>query len=420
MRPIRIISLVAALAAGVAPLSPLPAVAERAQPVEGRESLFQRVLTRRGAVLLETPDGAEIESPPPFTAYYVYGEEGNYTRVGNRIEDGALGYVSTEELVPWNTAIVATFNNRAAQDRGRELLFDSEDALKAVLQDEDVSSAIAFLRERAAAGNAPEGSGVLSIEPEEFVDVEENLYIMPILEDKAYRLPGRHRGKALRVASMSATPPVEGLTDEERAALLKDFKVEIAFVIDTTKSMQPYIQETRTAIRDFATRLEESDITGKFSFAIVAFRDSTELRPELEYVTRKVLDFSDASGVEAFLASLDEVQATSVSSQGFSEDSLAGLHTAINDLDWDDAAAKMIFLVTDASPREENRSGEATDLLEAEMQVLAEDQQKAIFTWHLQRPGTEFDHAAGEAAYGELSRFGDVDTYTPIPLGDPS
>ncbi len=226
-------------------------------------------------------------------------------------------------------------------------------------------------------------------------------------------LPGRNRGKILQIASMSARDEAPAVRDET----LKDFPVEIAFVIDSTRSMQPYIDEVRDAVAAFTEEVGSGPVGERMRFALVEYRDSTDLVPELEFVAETRLDFGPEATAEAFLGAIGQVQATDVSSQGFNEDALAGLHKAITELNWsEENGAKLIFLVSDAGPRFENLT--IADMMEQEMHALAEEKDIAISAWHLRTEGGAFDHASAETAYRELSSFGGIEAYNAVELGD--
>ena len=54
----------------------------------------------------------------------------------------------------------------------------------------------------------------------------------------------------------------------------------IVFIIDTTKSMKPYIDQTREIIRTVYDRLQKSPAKDKVAIAVVAFRSNVEKRPD--------------------------------------------------------------------------------------------------------------------------------------------
>lgn len=398
----------------------LPAVAtaqdSALQVSEDFEGLYRRALSRPGARLLDAPDGAELRQLPPFQIYYIYQQDADWTKVGTAVADAPAGYIATSEVLDWNTNIVATFNNRAAADRDRHMIFESRDKIVELLRQENVAGTSAVYRERAIAGSPMDGSGVIAMEPDAFVDLRDRFYILPILQaERGIRLPGRNKGNILQIAAMSANK--EPAFQQATAPDLSQMPIDIVFVIDTTRSMQPYIDETREAAQRFANDVAGTEASERMRFGIVEFRDNVALAPDLEYATRIALPLADTSDADAFVAAINEVNATQANSDGFNEDAMAGLHTAITELDWSEAGAKMIYLITDAGPRLEGTT--VPNLQLPEIRGLAEEKGIIISTWHLLTPGGTFDHDAASGDYRSLSQFGSQSTYEGIAQGEP-
>ena len=77
-RAILALLLLPALAAAQTPTAQPPAAQAPATPprhpllIEGKQSLYQRVIVRPGATLSARPDGAGATPVPGFTVFYVY------------------------------------------------------------------------------------------------------------------------------------------------------------------------------------------------------------------------------------------------------------------------------------------------------------------------------------------------------------
>lgn len=406
-----------ALTSGLVMMPESLAAQERALPVsEEMQLLYRRALSRPGAVLLETPGGAALRDLTPFEVFYIYEQDANWTKVGTAVEGAVAGYVATEQVLDWNTNIVATFNNRVAAERDRHLIFESRDDIVDLLSQEDVVSTAGSYREAAVAGTPITGSGVISVEPETFISLRERFYILPILEaERNLRLPGNNRGSMLQIAAMSANKDLA--VQPATASDLSQMPIDIVFVIDTTRSMQDYIDRARDAARVFANEVAGTEISDRIRFGIVEFRDNVALAPDLEYAAQIALPLSDTSTAAAFVEAIDEVNATTANSDGFNEDALAGLHMAINDLDWNDAGAKMLYLITDAGPRSTETS--LPDIQLDQIIDIASEKQIIISTWHLQTAQGSFDHDTAGSIYSRLSQFGNVSTYEAIDQGNP-
>lgn len=389
---------------------------DRALPVSVEmDTLFRRALSRPGAVLLDAQGGTVLRELSPFEVFYIYEQTPEWTKVGSAVEGAPQGYIATPEVLDWNTNIVTTFNNRAVAGRDRHLIFDSREKLVELIGQEDVSSVSAAYRDSAIIGSPLEGSGIVSIEPDEYVDIRDRLYIIPILEaERSVRLPGKNRGNILKIASMSLPEDSGQQTSEVD---LSQMPIEVVFVIDTTRSMQPYINGVQSAAADFAQRIEGTAASERIRFGLIEYRDNIELAPGLEFVTDIALALSETSDVSAFVDAIGQVEATTANSDGFNEDALAGLHVAINDMNWSGQGAKFIYLITDAGPREENTTIE--NMRPAQIRDLATERNIAIFTWHLLTSNGAFDHGSAGDIYRQLSQFSTANVYTPIDQGDP-
>ncbi len=397
-----------------------PAAAQARQPLrlDDSQTLFQRILTRPDAPIAAAPGGDPTESFPPFVMFYVYGEQtvgdATFLEVGRTISQGAEGWMPKERTIEWRQAVVVGFTNPA--NRERALLFRSPESMQEALSGEDVLSYLAHLREQASEGTLDADSPVISIEPAEFVDIETNFYTLPIIQFSDIRLPNHMPAKLLKVASLSErevpkTPP------PSREELLRDYKVGVVFVIDTTKSMAAYIEEVRDAVAALKERLSSYEEAERIRFGLIGFRDNTTLAPELEYVTRTYLPLNEDGTADRFLAAIGEMEVASANSVGFNEDAMAGVAAALRDTDWAPFGGRYVILITDAGPRPPGPDAAMGMLAVPEIQNEAERNNTVIYTMHLETPEGAFDHESASATYRQLSRFGDVETYYGIADG---
>ena len=124
-------AVLAALAAG------WPAAAQqRPMLMEGTETVYQRVLTRPGAPMSVTPDGPATKQYPAFQPLYVFAREDGWIEVGPSSAAAPEGWVPADRVVDWRQNIVAAFTNPAG--RQRQALFGTEQALRALMEDEAV------------------------------------------------------------------------------------------------------------------------------------------------------------------------------------------------------------------------------------------------------------------------------------------
>src|SRR5262245_22508703 len=338
----RVVTTVAMIAAVLA----LAGAASAQQPspgprapllMEGKKTLFQRVLTRPDTKPCDKPDGTAGSVLPPMSALYVYARQtvgGNvWLEVGGGSDGRTLGWVKAIDTVPWRQTLTLAVTNPAGRERA--LFFRERDKLQAVLEANDRAQQAKKLRDQiAGGGNLPAGFPVISIEPNTHIDIARQFYLLPILEASEAYLSNNIKVRMLRVASITlqkeGEDPLKPKVRQNLYDSLKNFKLGVVFVVDTTTSMQPYLDRAREAARRFYDQIERAGL--KASYGLVAFRNNTTKTPGLEYLTKVFVQPKEALDGKAFFDKLKELKATTVSSHAFDEDSIAGLKAAIDDI----------------------------------------------------------------------------------------
>lgn len=415
-----IASCVVLLVPMVVPVVAVAQGAERPLLVEGRKTVYQRVLTRPGALSYPNPGDAATRGYPAFQPLYIYDVQPGWFQVGPSISGGATGWVQAGSVVPWKQNIVAAFTNRAG--RQRQFLFESEEQLRQMMEHETLRETQTRMLAEVAAGTVPETRGIVAVEPPEYVNIVDQLYLMPILDFVQDLHPLNYEENLLmKVASV----PLREATEPARAQA-DSFDAGIVFVFDTTQSMEPYIQRTQAAVEQIVADLQGTEIGKRVQFGVVAFRDNNKTTPELEYRTRTLLPLQrrqDQTPVVATIRAATRV--AQINSPGFNEDSLAGVEDAVDLTDWsgggrDPFDARIVILITDAGPKDVRDPNARTQIGAKELQRDAQDKGVAIMTLHLQTPaGGEAQHAYAAAQYRDLSRFHEDTFYYGIENGSP-
>jgi serine/threonine-protein kinase PpkA len=329
--------------------------------IEGKKTLYQRVLIRPAAVSFDSVkslgDYSRATKLVQFSVYYVYEkleENGKFfylCGLGTKGEN--LVWIEEDSVAQLNQSMVAVLAERAGRN---QILFFKEDHLSTLL-DISASSGIGENLDRLASEfqtylvnkeMAPPNFPLAGAEPSAASGaiVEEKFYIMPIFEN--VRSEYSDDLQYLRVGTIDpgeSDAMVDTLQEEEQPP-----KIGVVFVIDTTKSMGPYIEACRVISRSIYDMILKDKNVDNISLAFVAFRSSVEARPEIEYTTKVISDFTSAQDRNSFDKSLSQVTATEVSTHSFNEDSFAGLNTAINDLNWEPLNGGVLILLTDAGP----------------------------------------------------------------------
>lgn len=403
---------------------PADAVAQQRKPLllEGTQTIYQRVLTRPGTIGHAAANGPVQTTYPAFQPLYVFAREGDWLEVGPSPNAAPEGWVQENGTVPWKQNIVGAFTNSAG--RSRQLLFDTQGDLDWLMNHEALRDIQERLVAEASAGVINGENGVVSVEPQEFVNIKDELYLMPILDFTEALHPLTYdEVLMMQVASVPKQKDTSGA--QELQGETSAFDVGIVFVLDTTQSMQPYIAATQRVLQNTIRQIEGTEIGELVNFGVIGFRDNIAAVPDLEYRTKTLMDVDRRSDQTPVLAAIG--QATDVAqanSPGFNEDSLAGVEDAIDKIDWDltkadgdKIDARYVILVTDAGPKDPRDPNARSEIGTVELQKDAEGRNIVIMTLHLKTPNGSGNHAYAAGKYRELSRFAGREYYFPIEGG---
>ncbi|MFY2607454.1 vWA domain-containing protein [Achromobacter ruhlandii] len=407
----------------------LASVAHAAPPLlqEGKKTLYQRVLTTPGCALHDAPGGAAGAVQPTFSRFYVYASRDvggkAWIQIGPDSFGKTLGWLDRSCTVDWKMQMSLAFTNPAGRDR--TLFFKDRPALDSVLNAIDPVEKIAPTRlQLKTKGQAP---GIVAQEPELFVDMAKNFYLLPILGGEEVMTEQNVRVRVLNVASVSAGNAADAAkagqdqsTEQERTKQIKEFSAAVVFVIDSTVSMDPYIERTREAVKKVYAKVEAERLGDKVKFGLVAFRSSTKAVPGLEYVSKIYADPNKIKDGADFMSKVADLKQAKVSSSLFDEDAYAGVMDAINSIDWRPYGARYVVLITDAGAIEGTDKLSSTGMSASQVRLEAAKPGVAIYTLHLKTPAGVKNHAHAEAQYRNLSTYGgtNLSLYYPVNAGD--
>lgn len=407
----------------------LASMAHAAPPLlqEGKKTLYQRVLTTPGCALYDAPEGKAGAVQPTFSRFYVYASRNaggkDWVQIGPDSFGKTLGWLDRSCAVDWKMQMSLAFTNPAGRDR--TLFFKDRPALDAVLNAIDPVEKIAPTRlQLKTKGQAP---GIVAQEPELFVDMAKNFYLLPILSGEEVMTEQSVRVRVLNVASVSAgstADPAKAAqdqsTEQERTKQIKEFSSAVVFVIDSTVSMDPYIERTREAVKKIYAKVEAENLGDKVKFGLVAFRSSTKAVPGLEYVSKIYADPNKIKDGADFMSKVADLKQAKVSSSLFDEDAYAGVMDAINSIDWRPYGARYVVLITDAGAIEGTDKLSSTGMSASQVRLEAAKPGVAIYTLHLKTPAGVKNHAHAEAQYRNLSTYGgtNLSLYYPVNAGD--
>ena len=402
---------------------PARADSRRALLMPGKKTLYQRVITHPGAHLYEGASTASAVRKGwirPFTAYYVFATSQTdaiqWLEVGLASSGTPDGWIEAGKTSPWLQALTLKFTERTG--RQPVLFFKDMVDLEAVAADRDPAGRYLDLMTQFTdlqSGEGQEASAfpIMAMEPKGEAVSRDQFYLMPIFQ-AAELFEGV---KFLQVASID---PGSG-----ELPMDLDLKTAIAFVIDTTISMKPYIERTRESVRRIYATIEKRGLTDKVAFGLVGYRNSTANAPGLEYVSRVYSDLRTATDRDAFERALASMEEARVSTHSFNEDAFAGLKTALERLDWGPYHSRLIFLITDAGAIRNDDPYSSTGMNANAMADMAAAAGVKIFALHLKTPPgareTPNNHNYARKQYQALTRQSDPtigDLYVPIDAED--
>ncbi|MBB3265536.1 hypothetical protein FHW79_003165 [Azospirillum sp. OGB3] len=405
---------------------------ETGKPCRETETLLPlRVLPRPSASIFKSKDSAPgnvaVENVPAFRPLFVFAREGvDYTDPTNpkgwyQVGGGEAtpeGWMPAKDVMEWRQALVVAYTHPGVGREARHpvLMFDNQAALEQIALGKDRESEAGKIYEAVEKGEKPKS--VVSIEPKRFADIEDNFYVLPVLDFKsvtkfddetrllqlAAAVPGKRSDETnqttLGNAAYAQASAAKATLSGDAA---KGLRVDIVFVMDLTGSMGPFVESTKTAITDLTRAITKDPMLKEaVRFGIVGYRDDLRVEPKLEFVSKNftptLLQDTD------FVSVIDQqVRASAVSSDDYAEEGYAGVKTALNETAWTDGALRFMVMVGDASAHEPGHKQSTTRLSAAELRHMANDQHVSVFSVHLKAQRYAKDHPKAEEQFSTLA-----------------
>ncbi|WLG28479.1 serine/threonine-protein kinase [Pseudomonas lurida] len=412
-------------AAVVPPITPPPAVAEvdggqRPLLMAGKKTLFQRVLSKPGARLSADAGSAPGKGLPAFSVLYVYQRKdidgSPWVRVGAATDGRSDGWLPASQVSDWKQSLVLKFTERSG--RAPVMFLRQSAEVEKLLADPSAAKGVLAKAQK----NSEDNSQILALEPSASAVPQNQFYLLPIFDAKESFDENGQPVQLLNVASIdpgssAASKPSTPVINANADA----FRTAVVLVVDTTVSMQPYIDQVRDVVHELQTRIAERGELDSVSFGMVGFRSSIKKTPGLEYVAKTLISLDQGRDPQRFLDMARQVKASTVSSHSFNEDAFAGVMQAVDGMDWSGYGGRIILLVTDAGALRKNDPFAATQMNEAEVRQAALGKQIKIYALHLRTDAGKKTHAGAESQYRILTadanpQIGDL--YTSVPGGD--
>jgi serine/threonine-protein kinase PpkA len=384
--------------------------------MEGKKTLYQRVLSTPDARLYESPEQSAPSSEiVPFSVLYVYQKKQGWIKVGHGNFGDTAGWVKQTKTIIWNQALTVSFKD--PQDTQRVMLFDKKENLQRLVNDYD-KEAYQALYNSAVKGDVGDDFPVIAIQPEAHIDILQDFYLVPIKQHEDVYL-GNEQARLLEIASVPLQDEASRANSIAVSQKSRSYRSGIHFVIDSTASMGPYIDRTREAVAKVYSAIEKQGLNNQVSFGLTAYRDNIDQVPELKYLVRPYVSLKQGTDVKQFFNHVNELSPSEVSSRDFREDAYAGIKSAIESTDWNEFDARYVILITDAGPRESHDSLGSTRLSAQALRQLAYDKGVSIWVLHLRAQSSVANHEKTERLYKELSYYPGIgDFYYGVRLAE--
>ncbi|MCF5139882.1 protein kinase [Pseudomonas sp. WS 5532] len=383
----------------------------------GKKTLFQRVLSKPGAKLSHDAGGAADEALPAFSVLYVYQRKdidgSPWVRVGAATDGRSDGWLPAAQVSDWKQSLVLKFTERSG--RAPVMFLRQSAQVEKLLADPAAAKNVLAKAQK----NREDNQQVLALEPTASAVPQNQFYLLPIFDSKE---SFDENGQPVQLLNVASIDPGSAAAKPATKAIAADaFRTAVVLVVDTTVSMQPYIDQVRDVVHELQTRIAERGELDSVSFGLVGFRNSIKKTPGLEYVAKTLISLDQGRDPQRFLDMARQVKASTVSSHSFNEDAFAGVMQAVDGMDWSGYGGRIILLVTDAGALRKNDPFTATQMNEAEVRQAALGKQIKIYALHLRTDAGKKTHAGAETQYRVLTadanpQIGDL--YTPVPGGD--
>lgn len=369
-------------------------------------------------------DNIAMENVRAFYPLYVFAREDidlsdpanpkGWYQVGQSVQGPPVGWIQAQDALEWKQALTVSYTHPGTGDeeRHRVLMFKDLQDLEKVMDSEVREQMTSLLYKNIEEGRIP--VAIVSKEPERFVDITRTFYLLPIVDFQTIEIMG-DEARFLQIAA--AVPRERGadtLRDPEyreqaqrSGSIAGDaaeaLEIDLVFVMDMTRSMQPFIDRTKNTLAELASTVASKNVKQKVRFGLVGYRDNVSKIPAVEFTAKNFTP--ELLEVDPFVAVLEgEAKATTFGSVDYPEEVYAGIEMGLASA-WNEGSLRFIYLVGDASAHEANHEQSTTGKDAKVLRLAATDANVHILAVHLLDPRMPSDHDVAKQQFSTLSRI---------------
>jgi len=385
---------------------------KRPLKIEGKKMLPMRVLARPFSNIYKDKSiesGVVVSNVPALKPYYVYAKptpeeielEDGWYQVGVNTRGKIVGWMQAKDVLEWKQTMCLFYTHPGG--RKPVLMFDKKSDLKKLLElpeEKRIQEAEKYYQ-AIETGKINKNFPIKSVEPKRAVDWKKDFYFLPILDFKSIEFGNREARLLKLTASTNTRADARETTDIQKnsdylkkaniksekiqKSKIKNLKLDIVWVVDTTVSMHPYIDRTMKVIENISEKISNDNQTdAAIRFGIFGYRDNVEAIPKIGYTTKNYTP--ELVSVEQFKNVLKHVDVTKVDSVDYPEDMFSGMNKAINETSWRDDAMRFIILVGDAPSHKTGHPWNLSGQNEETLRSMADDKDISIYAIHIDNP----------------------------------
>lgn len=397
---------------------------------EKKTGLPLRILPRPFSNVYASAEGEKVAmaNVPAFHPLYVFQLQGvdaskkeGWYRVGPTVQGKPIGWMKAKDVLEWRQALIVAYTHHGTGEEARQrvLMFEDLAQLEELAEASDAGPRAVKLYQQLRKKDEDVPQGIVSKETEEFVDITQKFYMMPMVASKTVDLGGEEAKYLQVAAAVLGARGEDNLKDKTvrdrlttKPVLKQERKkvlgLDVVFVMDTTASMQPFMDRTKDALKNLAqsfanTYKDDPELRDKIRFGLVGYRDNAKIMPALDFTTKNFTP--ELVGADDLVRMLEtDATATIVGSRDHPEEVFAGVKEALDATQWRDNTLKIMILVGDASSHEGEHEQKTTDLDALALRQLAGDRQIHIMAIHLKDPRYKDDHPIAARQFEALTR----------------